>query len=338
VDTEAGCGERSLEEVLERVSAAQAPDHVIKMAERIFRRIEAAEVRVHGPSSHFHEVGADDAIAEVLGACVALDSLQVDTVQILPLALGKGTMRTGHGILPVPAPATVEILRDSALEIYPGGGEGELCTPTGAAILAEFHHPSTPHHRQARIRGVGYGAGTREDSETPNVLRTILLESDSSPAHDVVDILETNVDDVTGEVLAYTMDRLLGAGARDASAAPLVMKKGRPAYLLRVICDPSCTTTLAAIMAEELGTLGIRCLPSIHRIVAQRSIVPVAVMIQGEVRRIDIKCRWKEGSLLSLKPEYEQCRTWAESLDLPLKDVLRKVEDTAWKQIPPGGD
>jgi uncharacterized protein (TIGR00299 family) protein len=333
VDSQAGVEERSLEDVLARVASADASASARGMAERIFGRLQSAEETVHGPPVHFHQVGADDAVAEVVGACVALESLHVDGVEILPLAIGRGTVQTAHGTLPVPAPATAEILRNSSLSVKQAGGDGELCTPTGAAILAEFNMHRIDPPGSTCIRAVGYGAGSRDDPESPNVLRTMLLETEDRISHDVVDILETNVDDVTGEVLAYTLDRLMESGAKDAGIVPLLMKKGRPGHLVRVICDPSQSTALATLMARELGTLGIRHLQAVHRSVISRTIVPVRVEIQGDARSIDVKCSWEENRLLSLKPEYEQCRAWAADLDLPLREVIRIAEDVAWSQI-----
>jgi uncharacterized protein (TIGR00299 family) protein len=333
VDTRAGEAERSLEEVLERVAQAEASGSARGMAERIFGRIQVAEEEVHGPPVHFHQVGADDAIAEVLGACVALETLRVDGVQILPLKLGSGTVQTTHGILPVPTPATAGIVRNSSLSVTLEG-KGELCTPTGAAILAEFNILRIDPSVSTRIQAVGYGAGSNEDPESPNVLRTMLLEGDEQLPGDVVDILETNVDDVTGEVLGYTVERLMEAGARDVSIVPIVMKKGRPAHLVRVISDPSLSDTMAVLMSNELGTLGIRYVQAVHRHLISRTITPVRVEIGGETRLIELKCSWQENRLLSLKPEYEQCRAWAMELGLPLREVIRKVEVAARSQIP----
>jgi uncharacterized protein (TIGR00299 family) protein len=334
VDTQAQAKERSLEEVLDRVASSHVSPAAREMAERIFRRIQAAEEAVHGSPVHFHQVGADDAIAEVVGACVALETLHADGIQILPLAVGSGTVYTTHGILPVPAPATAEILRNSSLIVTQGSSGGELCTPTGAAILAEFNSRNVIPSGPTRVIQVGYGAGSREDPESPNVLRSMLLETDPNLPQDKVDILETNVDDVTGEVLGYVLERLMEAGARDVSIAPLLMKKGRPAHLVRVICDPSLAEKLAEMMADELGTLGIRHLQAVHRFVVSRTVSSVKVDIGGEVRTIDIKCSWKDNTLLALKPEYEPCRAWAEDLGLPLREVLRIVETVAWSQIP----
>jgi conserved hypothetical protein TIGR00299 len=334
VDTRAGTEERSLEEVLARVASACASDSARAMAGRIFHRIHTAEEEVHGTPVHFHQVGADDAIAEVLGACVALESLQVDGIRILPLALGSGTVETAHGFLPVPTPATAAILENSSLSIIMGMGSGELCTPTGAAVLAEFDTRAIDAFGPGRVVAVGYGAGSREDPVSPNVIRTMLIEGDTHVPDDVMDVLETNVDDVSGEVLGYTLDRLMQEGARDASIMPLLMKKGRPAHLVRVICDPSRSMALAALMAQELGTLGIRHMQAIHRFVVSRTIIAVPVVIGRDARTIDIKCSWLDNRLLAIKPEYEQCRAWAKDLRLPLREVIHRAEDAARSRIP----
>lgn len=334
VDSCATVEPRTLERVIERVNASDAPRDARDMAVRIFQRMANAERRIHGEMLHFHEAGADDAVAEVVGACVALTSLHVDRVSVLPVAVGSGSVQTSHGRLPVPVPAVGEIFRDSPLTMVMGGGEGELCTPTGAAILAEFSMLTPGAHIGGRVVGTGYGAGSRDDPDVPNVLRAMLMEADHTfGTHDQVDILETNVDDTPGEVIAYTIERLMGAGALDASAIPLLMKKGRPGFLIRVICSPSHTSDLADLMARELGTLGIRWLPSIHRFIFVRSIEKLPVIIRGEQRTIDVKCSWRNGQLASIKPEYDQCRVWAEALNIPLREVNRMVSETAWRTL-----
>lgn len=334
VSTCADIEPRDFGEVLKRISTSDAPSPAIEMAKRIFYRLHSAEEKVHGTSTHFHEIGSDDAIAEILGACVALHTLNINGVIVQPVAVGKGFTECGHGKIPVPAPATVEIFRNSSLQMIIGIGEGELCTPTAAAILAEFQSFGIDSGISSRIIAVGYGAGTKETEDMPNVLRAILLEIDSSHYHDSVDIIETNIDDVTGEVLAYTVERLMGEGALDSSIIPLTMKKGRPGYLVRVICEPLQTAHLVGILSDELGTLGIRCLNSVHRFIVSRSIEKVECTIKDRRQIIDVKCSWRDNTLVSLKPEFEQCRAWAIELGIPLKEVIRTVEDAAWKELP----
>ncbi|KAF5050125.1 hypothetical protein DSECCO2_432750 [anaerobic digester metagenome] len=320
---------RTLDEVLDRVAESDAPAPAREMARRVFLRIHRAEESIHGPGAHFHEVGADDAVADVVGACTALYSLSPDGVAVLPVALGRGFAVGAHGTFPIPAPATVAILAASDLKTAPGEEERELCTPTGAALLAEFSTVRPEDLGPRTIRAVGYGAGSRNPPGRPNVLRSMLVETEGRAHGDRVDILETNVDDVTGEALAYTIGRLMEEGARDASATPVVMKKGRSGHLVRVISPPDATDRLVGVMAAELGTLGIRCLPMVHRAVAERTIEPVTVTIRGREYTIDVKCGWSGGKITSFKAEYEQAAACARDLGIPLREVAGTVEAAA---------
>jgi len=329
VRTHAPVHHRTLEEVLDRVAGSDAPAPAQEMARRVFLRIHQAEESIHGTGAHFHEVGADDAIADVVGACTALHSLGVDAVAVRPVALGSGCMVSAHGTFPVPAPATVAILAGSDLVTASGNEERELCTPTGAALLAEFSTIRPDDLGPTRIRAVGYGAGSRNPPGRPNVLRSMLLATEEASAGDRIDILETNVDDVTGEALAYTIARLMEEGARDASTTPVMMKKGRSGHLVRVLCRPDATDHLIGVMAAELGTLGIRCIPMVHRSVAKRTVEPVTATIQGKERTIDVKCGWSGDKIISFKAEYEQAAACAREAGLPFREVAGTVEAAA---------
>ncbi len=320
---------RTLDEVLERVAGSDAPAPAREMARRVFLRIHRAEESIHGEGAHFHEVGADDAVADVVGACTALHTLDAAGVAVLPVALGRGFAVGAHGTFPIPAPATVAVLAGSDLKTVPGNEERELCTPTGAALLAEFSTVRPEDLGPAGIRAVGYGAGSRDPPGKPNVLRSMLLSTEEHAAGDRIDILETNVDDVTGEALAYTIGRLMEEGARDASATPAVMKKGRSGHLVRVVCRPDATDRLMGVMAAELGTLGIRCLPMVHRSVAERTVEPVTATIRGREWTIDVKCGWSGGRITSFKAEYEQAAACARETGVPLREVAGTVEAAA---------
>lgn len=334
VDTRASTTERSLEQVLELVRSSKASPEVLDMASRIFHRIAAAEERIHGRSTHFHEVGADDAIADVLGACTAFLSLEVDGVDILPLALGGGWISGAHGRYPAPAPATLEILKDSGIQVrYGTPDEFEFCTPTGAAILAELNASYGIAAREGSIAKIGYGAGSRNDPCTPNVLRVILLESSQEMSDDLVDVLETNVDDVDGEVLSAAISRLMEKGARDVSVTPCLMKKGRGGFLVRVVASPGDNAELAAVMTRETGTLGIRCIPSVHRFVAKRSVKEIETEIGGHKRKITVKYGKIGDRVFSLKAEFEEIACWARELDMPVREVKKIVENEAWNLL-----
>ncbi|MDD1685050.1 MAG: LarC family nickel insertion protein, partial [Methanoregula sp.] len=224
VETKAAPAHRTPAEVMQRLddAAPHMPAPALSMARRVFERIHAAETEVHGEHVHFHEVGADDAIADVAGACTAMHLLDIDGVRVLPVTLGHGTVSGSHGLFPVPAPATAVILQQAGLAVTAGEHAGELCTPTGAALLAEFSTLDPGRPGAYTIRATGYGAGTRNPRNAPNVLRAMVVETQgnapaSSLPEDEVDILETNVDDVSGEVIAAAIARFMEAGARDAS-------------------------------------------------------------------------------------------------------------------------
>ncbi|QSZ67200.1 nickel pincer cofactor biosynthesis protein LarC [Methanofollis aquaemaris] len=333
VETRAGPAHRDLHQVLEIVEGADAPRAAVERAKRVFHRIAEAEESIHGEHAHFHEVGADDAIADVVGACTALETLAVDGVAVMPVALGSGKVMAAHGLIPVPAPATLAVMVASELETRFGVGDGELCTPTGAALMAEFASVRPADLGPARVVGVGYGAGTRDPEKTPNVLRAVLLELARPALADEVDVLETNVDDVTGEVLGHCMDLLFAAGARDVSVLPAVMKKGRAGHLVRVVCRPADVPALTGILARELGTLGVRCIPSVHRSVLERREVSVEAEVRGERRTVHVKVGYLGGTVSSVKAESDEVRAWASSLDVPVRTVARLVEAAAWKRL-----
>jgi len=332
VDTKATPAHRTLADVMERLDGAapQVPAPALVMARRVFERINAAEEEVHGAHAHFHEVGADDAIADIVGACTALHLLAVDGICVLPITLGHGTATGSHGIFPIPAPATAAILKRTALVATPGDHAGELCTPTGAALLAEFSTLYPGRIGGYSVLATGYGAGSRDPRHAPNVVRVMLVETPAAGdelSEDTVDLLETNVDDISGEVIAHAIARFMEAGARDATAVPVIMKKGRPGFLIRVISLPEMSAELAELMASELGTLGIRCIPAVHRFIARRTVEKVDVEIRGKTRKMPVKCGWMHGRMYLLKAEFGPAEAWARDLGIPVRDVIRAIED-----------
>ena len=338
VDTRATPTHRTLADVMKRIdnAAVHIPPEVLAMAKRVFMRINDAEEQVHGSSAHFHEVGADDAIADVIGACTAFFSLGIEAAAVMPVTLGRGVAACSHGIFPIPAPATAAILSRAGLRARFGEEEMELCTPTGAALLAEFSTIAVPDLGTCTIRAVGYGAGTRDTKNIPNVIRAMVIETTGKArpfGADMVDILETNVDDVSGEVIGNALTRSMDAGARDANATPVIMKKGRPGFLIRVICAHDKSAELAELLAQELGTLGIRCIPAVHRFVAERTFEQVDVEIAGSHRTIPVKIGLMNGEMYSLKAEFDHAQAWASEIGVPVRDVLRIIEDTGWRSV-----
>ncbi len=323
---------RTYAEIVTRVKDARAPEEAITMAVRVFERIHRAEQEIHGDKTHFHEVGADDAVADVVGACTAFCSLSPDGCVVLPVALGGGSVSGDHGTFPVPAPATLAILRESGIPVFSGTPEdGELCTPTGAALLSEFSSLPDLTDLRYSVLAVGYGAGSRNPKNIPNVLRAMVVESSRPGESDTVDLLETNVDDVSGETIAYACSRLMEGGAYDVSTIPCTMKKGRPGHLIRVIAPAGEGERLASVMATELGTLGIRCIPAVHRFTAGRFIREVPVTIQGREWIVRVKCGLSGGKIFSLKAEHDDIAAIARETGLPVRTVARMAESGAWE-------
>ena len=349
VETNAERTHRNLDDVIEIVLRSSASKEVKDMAVRVFHRINAGETAVHGTVTHFHEVGADDAIADVIGACTAFLSINPDKVAVRPINLGCGYIRGEHGTMPVPGPATAEILKKSGLETFMDTDTetGELCTPTGAALISEFvayrngavsetdsrsQPPMPPCMPHGKIIASGYGAGTKDLPRSANVLRAMVLESDSREEN-FVDILETNVDDVTGEVLSYTMQRILDAGARDVSAAPLIMKKGRSGFLVKVICVPGSADKFVKILSEELGTLGIRHIKAVHRSILHRTFEEVKLLINDETYLINVKIGWIDDAPATYKAEFEDVKKCALKTGMPMKNIAAMAENLALEQI-----
>jgi uncharacterized protein (TIGR00299 family) protein len=258
--------------------------------------------------------------------------------------VGGGYAASAHGLLAVPGPAALEILRSHEIPWKGGPVEEELLTPTGAALLATLVDEFVPDLPLIRAERVGYGAGKRE-LILPNVLRAILAEIIPVPEAaakqnhgqhgDRVVQLETNVDDVTGEVLGHLIEKLMQAGALDVSVLPALMKKGRAGFVIRAIARAQETELLARIMIRETGSLGVRVFPSVHRMVAEREQRIVQVEISGHIYQPRVKVSRMDGELLSVKPEYEDCKKIAEETDRPLRTVIKKVEEAGWQAANP---
>jgi uncharacterized protein (TIGR00299 family) protein len=291
-------------------------------AAAVFQRLGEAEASVHGvpiEKVHFHEVGAVDSIADIVGACVAFDLLNVDEVCCSAINVGAGTVSTEHGVLPVPAPATANLL--AGKPIYARGPAMELTTPTGAAIAATLSS-GFGVMPPMRIQSIGHGAGDRDFAESPNVLRVLIGERSGAPESTVVSVIEANIDDSSPQVLGYALERLMEAGALDASLSPLQMKKNRPGSLLRVIARPQDQERLAQLIFAETSTLGLR-IHTAERRIEERRIVEVETPFG--------KIRIKVSGHGSFAPEYEDCRAIAERTGTPLPEVLAAAQSAYLK-------
>lgn len=325
---------QSLEEANTILKGSSLRGKALENALRAMDVIASAESRVHGvpkEEARFHEVGALDALADIAGSCCALQSLGVERVLSLPVSVGRGFVSSHHGYLPVPGPAALEILRSFRIPWRGGPVDQELLTPTGAALLAVLVNEFLPEHPLIRAERVGYGAGGR-DLAVPNALRGMMGEVrhvHGGHHGDRVVQLETNVDDVTGEILGNLIELLMDTGALDVSLMPAVMKKGRAGNVISVIARHDDLDRLSELIMRETGSLGVRVFPSLHRHVADREQKTVEVEINGLIYQAAVKVSRFEGRMLNIKPEFEDCKRIARETGLPLREVIKKVEEEA---------
>ncbi|MFZ2498499.1 nickel pincer cofactor biosynthesis protein LarC [Methanosarcina sp.] len=325
---------RTYPELVDLVKAAKLPGRVEVSALDIFLKMAEAEASVHGQPDfetlHFHEVGQSDALADIIGSSAAIHALKCDSVYCTPINVGSGTIECAHGTLPVPAPATLELLRKGKLYFRGGSENKELLTPTGASILAHFARP-VETFPQGRVLSIGYGAGDA-DLAGPNVLQGVLSELDSCLIPDIIEVLETNADDVSGEVLGNLFEELLSMGARDVVIIPATMKKGRPAHIIKVISKPEDSAKLARKIITETGSLGVRVIPTRHRLMAARKIERIKLEVEGQIYDTAVKiARDSEGILLNISAEFEDCKIIAKTSGVPLKEIIRRAEEAARK-------
>ncbi len=273
---------------------------------------------------HLHEVGLVDTPAEIIGAAVALEDLDLFHAKTYatPVSVGGGLFKFSHGIVSSPAPATLEIFRSKKIPIKGGPIETELSTPTGASILASLANEFCCFYPEIVPHKVGYGAGNKDFEEMPNVLRLTLGESPSNfLLKDEVAILETNLDDVTGEIVGNALNRVLKEGAKDASVIPMFTKKNRPGQILKIVAAKEDATRLSRIVIEETGTLGVRVHPC-ERYILNREVISVDVVIDGVKEFVKVKVATDmKGKIIRLKPEYESIRVLSAKTGKPLREV-----------------
>ena len=315
---------RGLTEIRQIISAAAISESAKTTAIRTFEALGAAEAKIHSvpvESIHFHEVGAADAIVDIVCAAVGAEALGVDEIVCSRLNVGGGTVKCAHGTFPVPAPATVELLK--GVPVYSSGIEAELVTPTGAAI-AKTLATRFGAFPEMKIEKSAYGAGSRDFPGHPNVLRLVIGEAlpllASKTKSETVSVLEANIDDLNPQVFGYVMDRLLEEGALDVFGMPVLMKKNRPGTLLTVLCKPEEADKLAQLIFSETTTLGVRRREESRQTLARRW---ESVRIEwGEVR---IKIASMNGTVTNYAPEYEDCRRIAAEHHVPLKTVMQEA-------------
>jgi uncharacterized protein (TIGR00299 family) protein len=319
---------RRLPDILRIIEGSSLPDSDRTSAVNVFRRLAEAEARVHGiepDAVDFHEVGALDAIIDVVGAVAGLRLLGVEELYCSPLPAGGGTARSAHGVLPVPAPATLELIAMANAPIAAASADRpmEMVTPTGAAIattLATFERPPMTLH------GTGYGAGGRDPEGWPNVLRMWL--GDTAGTQRTMLLIETNIDDMNPEVYGYVLEKLLAAGAADAWTQPIQMKKNRPGVLLSALCAPEREDAIVRVLLRETTTLGMRVTP-VSRHEAQREVLE----FESSLGPAAVKIKRLPGEPPRVAPEYEACRRIAEERDLPLVEVYGVIEREARERL-----
>lgn len=329
--TAGSSADRTPPEVIDEIEAIALDATVIEDAIAVVERLGEAEAEVHGESVetvHFHEVGAADAIADICGVAALLDDLEVDSVLTTPVTTGSGTVETAHGTYPIPPPAVTAIAETAGWSIRSGPIEGELLTPTGAALLAEFADG------RARIPPVhlevtGYGAGDRRYPERPNVLRGLLGDVSGELEREDVVLLETIVDDVTGETIGALHESLSEVGALDVAALPATMKHSRPGELIQVVVNEADADAVARALAVETGTLGVREIPVTHRFVAHRTIESVEIEVDGRQFELEVKVATDdEGTLLDVSTEDADARRIARETGMSVREVRRRGEAT----------
>jgi uncharacterized protein (TIGR00299 family) protein len=319
-------GERTLKDILALIDHSTLTEDVQRLSKQIFTRLGEAEAKIHNQelsAVHFHEIGGVDTLVDVVGAVLGLKMLGLEQVICSPLNVGKGLVRTAHGMLPIPAPATVELLKE--VPVYTGEVEGELTTPTGAAIITTVATDfcDMPF---LTIGKVGYGAG-KMDLEVPNLLRVLLGEVSEYPgdyATEYVTVIETNIDDMNPQFYDHIMERLLSAGALDVFLTPVQMKKNRPGILMSIITPRERVEKLLNILFEESTTLGVR-IAETRRLSLPRSLHSVSTKF-GAIR---VKVARKGDTVVNIAPEYEDCKNAAASHDVTISQVYAEVQ-RAW--------
>jgi uncharacterized protein (TIGR00299 family) protein len=312
---------RNLADIERIISTSTLSSRVKELSMKIFRKIGVAEAAVHNKpleEIHFHEVGAIDSIVDIVGAAICLDSLGVDRVYVSAVELGGGMVRCQHGLLPVPAPATERII--SGFPVHTGGVNFEATTPTGAAIIAATAEP-VPSSLNYTIIKSGYGIGQKNNPTRPNILRVFLAETadEAERGHRAL-LVACNIDDMNPELSEYLSGRLFAAGAGDVWYTPVIMKKGRPAFTLNIICEEDQMDAVREILFTESTTIGLRVTP-----VTKETLHREFEEVDTRFGKVIIKKSYFNGRLVSVKPEADRCAAIAAATGLPMKQVIQEI-------------
>lgn len=315
---------RSFRDIRELIEDSNLDKNVKGLSIKIFYNVAKAEAKIHGKEVdevHFHEVGAIDSIVDIVGTAICFNELRVDKVVSSPLHIGMGTIKCQHGVIPVPAPATLDILREGSVPIYSTGVKKEIVTPTGAAIVATLadEYGDIP---EGVVESIGYGCGKRK-TELANMLRLTIIESKKKKLNDIY-VLESNIDDMTGEVAGFAMDSLLSNGALDVFYTSIQMKKNRPAYKLTVLCNEGNLEKMKRIIFKETSTIGIR-MYKVHRECMDREFKTVDTPYGQAVVKIS---RFED--IVNIAPEYEDCKRLATESNISIREVYDSVKRSVY--------
>jgi hypothetical protein len=311
---------RSLSKIEQIISSSSLRDSVKERSIRIFRRLGEVEAAIHNVSVekvHFHEVGAWDSIADIVGACIGFDLLGIEKIYCSALNLGSGTVKAAHGVMPVPAPATAALV--AGVPTYSEGPEAELTTPTGAAIVTTLAERFGPMPAM-RISASGYGAGDKDFKGRANLLRVLVGETTAAAEATEVYVIEANVDDMSPQVAGYVRERLLDSGALDATFTPVFMKKDRPGFTVSVLAKAEDRERLGELLFDETTTLGLRMYRAERRVMERRW-----ETVETPYGAVRIKIGSENGRVRNFAPEYEDCRQLALERKVPLKDVIQQA-------------
>ncbi|MCC7553339.1 MAG: nickel pincer cofactor biosynthesis protein LarC [Methanobacteriaceae archaeon] len=306
---------------IEKINNLDIDENILKKVKNVFERIAISESKIHGTTVekvHFHEVGSADAVADVIGSIYGYYDLKLNEQNIigLPIALGGGSIKSQHGLIPIPSPATLETLK--GVKCFGGPINSELATPTGAAIYMEICDEFLDYIPLIKPSKIAYGAGDY-DFDFPNVLR--IIESENTHKKQKINVIETNLDHLSGEDIGYLFDNLLIEGASDVSVIPTIMKKNRPGQILKVISREENTNHLVDIIFKETGTLGIRISEDTHRSTANREIIPLKIEINKKIYKINFKIGLSDNEIISCRPEFEDIKLIAIDQEMALNEV-----------------
>jgi pyridinium-3,5-bisthiocarboxylic acid mononucleotide nickel chelatase len=319
---------RHLSDILTIIDHSKISAAAKALSSKIFTQLAKAEAHVHGiplDEVHFHEVGAIDAIVDIVGFAIGYDILKIEKSFVSPLPLGSGSIKTEHGLFPIPGPATVQLLADAGAPTSSATFNHECLTPTGAAILTTIADSYGLPPAMEKITSIGYGAGTFNPTEFPNVCRVVIGTAQNmknSWRKETIAVLETNLDDLSPQIISYCTEQLFSNGALDVIIAPATMKKGRSGHLLQVLCHPSDQTRLEEVIFSQTSALGIRSYLC-QRSVADRKWQDVQ-MSQGDTVKVKVGYDLS-GNIFNVQPEFEDCAAYASKHNLPLKSVIQEA-------------